>query len=77
MPASKRGSSTARPTTSATTSPRSPSTHDLNATVLHLLGINHEKLTYSTRGRDFRLTDIHGNNQGYSGVGRFRLWLRD
>lgn len=35
--------------------------HDLNATILHLLGINHEKLTYRTQGRDFRLTDIHGN----------------
>jgi hypothetical protein len=35
--------------------------HDLNATVLHLLGINHEKLTYRFQGRDFRLTDIHGH----------------
>jgi len=34
--------------------------HDLNATILHLLGINHEKLTYRFQGRDFRLTDIHG-----------------
>ena len=34
--------------------------HDLNATVLHCLGINHEKLTYRFQGRDFRLTDIHG-----------------
>jgi arylsulfatase A-like enzyme len=34
--------------------------HDLNATILHLLGINHEKLTYRAQGRDFRLTDIHG-----------------
>jgi len=34
--------------------------HDLNATVLHLLGINHEKLTYRYQGRDFRLTDVHG-----------------
>lgn len=35
--------------------------HDLNATVLHCLGINHERLTYRFQGRDFRLTDIHGN----------------
>jgi len=34
--------------------------HDLNATVLHCLGIDHEKLTYRFQGRDFRLTDIHG-----------------
>ena len=34
--------------------------HDLHATVLHLLGLDHERLTYSYAGRDFRLTDIHG-----------------
>jgi hypothetical protein len=34
--------------------------HDLNATILHSLGIDHEKLTYRFQGRDFRLTDIHG-----------------
>ena len=34
--------------------------HDLHATVLHLLGIDHEKLTYRYSGRDFRLTDVHG-----------------
>lgn len=34
--------------------------HDLNATVLHLLGIDHTKLTYRFGGRDFRLTDVHG-----------------
>ncbi len=33
---------------------------DLNATVLHLLGINHQQLTYRYQGRDFRLTDVHG-----------------
>lgn len=33
---------------------------DLNATMLHLLGINHERLTYQFQGRDFRLTDVHG-----------------
>lgn len=35
--------------------------HDMNATVLHCLGIDHEKLTYKFQGRDFRLTDVHGN----------------
>ncbi len=34
--------------------------HDFNATILHCMGINHEKLTYRFQGRDFRLTDIHG-----------------
>jgi len=34
--------------------------HDLNATILHCLGINHERLTHRFQGRDFRLTDIHG-----------------
>ena len=34
--------------------------HDLHATMFHLLGINHEKLTYRYQGRDFRLTDVHG-----------------
>lgn len=34
--------------------------HDMNATMLHLLGIDHERLTYRFQGRDFRLTDIHG-----------------
>jgi len=35
--------------------------HDLQATLLHLLGIDHERLTYRFQGRDFRLTDVHGN----------------
>jgi len=34
--------------------------HDLNATILHLLGIDHRGLTYRFQGRDFRLTDVHG-----------------
>jgi hypothetical protein len=34
--------------------------HDLQATILHLLGIDHTKLTYRFQGRDFRLTDVHG-----------------
>lgn len=35
--------------------------HDLHATMLHLLGFNHEKLTFRYNGRDFRLTDVYGN----------------
>jgi hypothetical protein len=35
--------------------------HDLHATILHLLGFDHEKLTYRYNGRDFRLTDVYGN----------------
>jgi hypothetical protein len=34
--------------------------HDLQATLLHLLGLDHTKLTYRFQGRDFRLTDVHG-----------------
>ena len=34
--------------------------HDLQATILHLMGMNHEKLTYRSQGRDYRLTDVHG-----------------
>ena len=34
--------------------------HDLNATILHCLGIDHTRLTYRYQGRDFRLTDVHG-----------------
>lgn len=36
------------------------SIHDLHATILHLMGLDHEKLTYRYAGRDFRLTDIEG-----------------
>ena len=35
--------------------------HDLHATILHALGLDHEKLTYRSAGRDFRLTDVHGS----------------
>lgn len=35
--------------------------HDWHATILHLLGLDHERLTYRHAGRDFRLTDVHGN----------------
>jgi hypothetical protein len=34
--------------------------HDLQATLLHLLGIDHERLTYKHQGRRYRLTDVHG-----------------
>ena len=36
-------------------------TNDLHATLLHLLGLDHEKLTYRYAGRDFRLTDVAGS----------------
>jgi hypothetical protein len=39
---------------------KAASVHDLHATMLHLLGLNHEQLTYRYAGRDFRLTDVHG-----------------
>jgi uncharacterized protein (DUF1501 family) len=35
--------------------------HDLHATIMHLLGFDHTRLTYRFQGRDFRLTDVHGN----------------
>jgi hypothetical protein len=35
--------------------------HDLHATILHLLGVDHTRLTYRSQGRDFRLTDVHGD----------------
>ena len=34
--------------------------HDLHATILHQMGLDHKKLTYRYSGRDFRLTDVHG-----------------
>ena len=34
--------------------------HDLHATILHQMGIDHKRLTYRYSGRDFRLTDVHG-----------------
>jgi len=34
--------------------------HDLHATIMHLMGFDHEKLTFRHAGRDFRLTDVHG-----------------
>jgi hypothetical protein len=37
--------------------------HDLNATILRLLGLDHMKLTYLYQSRDMRLTDVHGENE--------------
>ena len=37
------------------------STHDLHATILHLLGMDHKKLTYYFNGRNMRLTDVYGD----------------
>ena len=34
--------------------------HDLNATLLHILGLDHERVTFRFQGRDYRLTDVHG-----------------
>ena len=38
--------------------------HDWHATLLHLMGMDHERLTYRWAGRDFRLTDVKGNVHG-------------
>ncbi|HEX3314117.1 MAG TPA: DUF1501 domain-containing protein, partial [Gemmataceae bacterium] len=38
--------------------------HDLHATILRLLGFDHEKLTFRHAGRDYRLTDVHGHVAG-------------
>ena len=35
--------------------------HDLHATMMHLMGFDHERFTYRYAGRDYRLTDVHGN----------------
>jgi len=35
--------------------------HDFQATLMHLLGVDHEKLTFKFQGRRYRLTDVHGN----------------
>ena len=35
--------------------------HDFQATVMHLLGVNHERLTFKHQGRRYRLTDVHGH----------------
>ena len=43
--------------------------HDLHATLLHILGLDHTKLTFHFGGRDFRLTDVHGNVAAILSVG--------
>ena len=46
----------------ASTSSKTPvHVHDLQATMLHLLGLEHTRLTFKFQGRQFRLTDVHGN----------------
>jgi hypothetical protein len=45
----------------STLTPGAVHVHDLQATILHLLGIDHEQLTYLSQGRHFRLTDVHGH----------------
>jgi membrane-anchored protein YejM (alkaline phosphatase superfamily) len=44
--------------------------HDLHATMLRFLGLDHEKLVYSFQGRDFRLTDVHGSTELYGKLTR-------
>ena len=47
---------------SAIASPENPvHIHDFHATILHLMGLDHEQLTFRHAGRDFRLTDVYGN----------------
>ena len=59
--ASRAAKSTAPPTSSASRPSRNRvHVHDLHATILHLLGFDHERFTYRYAGRDFRLTDVHG-----------------
>jgi len=52
--------STCRPRDKAAFTPGAVHVHDLQATILHLLGLDHERLTFRHAGRDFRLTDVHG-----------------
>ena len=69
--ASSRASSTARPTTSATTSSKDPvHIHDLNATILHCLGIDHKRLTFKFQGLDVRLTGVEEQHaiRGHPGL---------
>ena len=59
--ASRAAWPTAPPTSSASPPPRDRMhVHDLHATILHLMGIDHERLTYRYSGRDYRLTDVSG-----------------
>ena len=59
--ASRAAWPTARPTSSAIDAVENRvHVHDLHATILHLMGLDHEQLTYRYSGRDFRLTDVHG-----------------
>jgi hypothetical protein len=59
--ASRAARSTARRMISPATSPKTPvDAHDFQATILHLLGIDHTRLTFKYQGRHYRLTDVHG-----------------
>jgi arylsulfatase A-like enzyme len=52
--------------------------HDLHATLLHLLGLNHEQLTYRYAGRDFRLTDVAGRvARDWGNHGALACWARE
>lgn len=59
--ASNRAIATAPPTLMAGSPRDKVHMHDLHATILHALGMDHERLTYRYAGRDFRLTDVHGS----------------
>ena len=52
--------------------------HDFQATLMHLLGVDHEKLTFKHQGRRYRLTDVHGEGcEGDFGLEDFRDVFRD
>ena len=59
--ADENGNPLATQPSKETWTPNTMHIHDLNATILHLLGIDHKRLTYRYQGRDFRLTDVHGH----------------
>jgi hypothetical protein len=58
--ASKAERSSAAPTSTAAAAENPKSVYELHATILHILGLDFEKLTYRFNGRDMRLTDVHG-----------------
>ena len=49
--------------------------HDYNATILHLLGVDHTRLTFKFQGRDFRLTDVEGEVASYLITRRYERWM--
>ena len=60
-PASRAASLTARATSGRGRASNGNDVYDLHATILHLLGIDHERLTFRHNGTDRRLTDVHGH----------------